>query len=49
MEAARLYESPYTDHAPTGPESMLAKADVDGIVGILDSVRANALPTDGAA
>jgi type I site-specific restriction endonuclease len=49
MEPARLYESPYTDNAPTGPESVFAEADVDGIVGILDTVRANALPTDGAA
>ena len=25
MEPARLYESPYTDHAPTGPESVFAE------------------------
>lgn len=49
MEPARLYESPYTDHAPTGPESVFAEADVDSIVEILDTVKANALPTDGAA
>jgi type I restriction enzyme R subunit len=49
METARLYESPYTDHAPTGPESVFTEADVDGIVGILGTVRANAFPTDGAA
>jgi type I restriction enzyme, R subunit len=49
VEPARLYESPYTDHAPTGPESVFPEADVDGIVGILDTVRANARPSDGAA
>lgn len=49
MEPARLYESPYTDHTPTGPESVFAEADVDGIVDILNTVKANALPTDGAA
>ena len=49
MEPARLYESPYTDHAPTGPESVFTESDVDGIVDILDTVRANALPADGAA
>ena len=49
MEPARLYESPYTDRAPTGPEAVFAESDVDTIVGILKNVRANAMPTDGAA
>jgi type I restriction enzyme, R subunit len=49
LEPARPYESPYTDHTPTGPESVFAEADVDNIVEILDTVKANALPTDGAA
>jgi type I restriction enzyme R subunit len=49
MDAARLYEYPYTDHAPTGPESVFDEPDVDGIVDILNTVKANALPTDGAA
>jgi type I restriction enzyme R subunit len=48
MEPARLYESPYTDHTP-GPEAMFADADVDSIVDILNTVKANALPTGGAA
>ena len=38
VEAARLYESPYTDHAPTGPESVFAEGDVDAIVEILDGL-----------
>jgi type I restriction enzyme R subunit len=49
MEPARLYESPYTDHAPTGPEAVFLETEVDGIVDILNTVRANALPADGAA
>ena len=49
MEPARLYESPYTDRAPTGPEDVFAEADVDGIVEILNTVRDNAAPADGAA
>lgn len=49
MEAARLYESPYTDHAPTGPDAVFTEADVDSIVEILKTVRANAIPSDGAA
>ncbi|MBX7432545.1 DEAD/DEAH box helicase family protein [Mycobacterium sp. Y57] len=49
MEPARLYESPYTDRAPTGPEAVFSESDVDTIVGILRVVRANAIPGDGAA
>jgi type I restriction enzyme, R subunit len=49
MEPARLYESPYTDHAPTGPEAVFSESDVDNIVDILKIVRANAMPADGAA
>ncbi|QVI29633.1 DEAD/DEAH box helicase family protein [Mycolicibacterium neoaurum] len=49
MEPARLYESPYTDRAPTGPEAVFPEVDVDRIVGILRTVRANAMPTGGAA
>jgi type I restriction enzyme R subunit len=46
---ARLYESPYTDHAPTGPETVFAEDDVDNIVEILNTVRANASPADNVA
>lgn len=49
MEPARLYESPYTDHAPTGPETVFSEAEVDDIVDILNTVRANAISADGAA
>jgi type I restriction enzyme M protein len=48
LEAARLYESPYSDYAATGPESMFNEDDVDNIVEILNTVRANALPDDQA-
>lgn len=49
VEPARLYESPYIDHAPTGPEQVFPEADVDNIVQILNTVKANAAPTDGVA
>ena len=49
MEPARLYESPFTDLAATGPESVFPEPDVDNIVDILNTVKANALPTGGAA
>jgi len=49
MEPARLYESPFTDLAATGPESMFTEAEVDNIVHILNTVRANAAPKEGVA
>ena len=45
MDPARLYESPYTDHAPTGPDYLFPDADVDAIVDILREVKAHASPT----
>ena len=48
VEPARLYETPYTDHVPTGPDHVFGDADVDNIVEILKTVRANAAPTDAA-
>jgi type I restriction enzyme, R subunit len=49
MEPVRLYESPYTDSAPTGPDMVFPDADVDTIIGILKTVRANAVGEGGAA
>ena len=49
METARLYESPFTDLAATGPESIFTEDQVDNIVGILETVRANAQPDTGVA
>lgn len=48
MEPARLFESPYIDHAPTGPDYFFPDADVDVIVEILRDVRRHALPTEVA-
>lgn len=49
VEPARLYESPYIDHAPTGPDDVFGEADVDNIVAILNTVRDNAVLKGGAA
>ena len=49
MEPARLYESPFTDSAPHGPDSLFPSADVDRLVTILRSVRATAAPTHQVA
>ncbi|GAB2767550.1 DEAD/DEAH box helicase family protein [Nocardioides salsibiostraticola] len=44
MEVARLYESPFTDHAPSGPDTFFTDDQIDDIVTILDGVRKHALP-----
>jgi type I restriction enzyme R subunit len=44
MEPRRLFESPYTDHAPTGPDFLFRDADVDVIVEILHEVKDRARP-----
>jgi type I restriction enzyme, R subunit len=40
---ARLYEAPFTDNAPQGPDMIFTADQVDGIVNILDQVRAHAV------
>lgn len=42
MEAALLYESPFTDVTPHGPDGLFASEDVDELIGLLDRVRAAA-------
>lgn len=48
MEPGRLFESPYTDHAPTGPDYFFPDTDVDAIVETLQHIKRTALP-EGAA
>lgn len=43
-EVARLYEYPCTDNGPQGPDMILTKDQVDGIVALLGEVRDRALP-----
>jgi type I restriction enzyme, R subunit len=43
MSAALLYESPFTDVTPHGPDGLFTSAQVDDLVSILDQVRATAL------
>jgi type I site-specific restriction endonuclease len=42
MEAARLYESPFTDVSPHGPEGVFSAAQVDQLVAVLTDIRARA-------
>jgi type I restriction enzyme R subunit len=46
MAADRLYESPFTETAPQGPESLFTATDIDSIIAVLDAVRAHAVPED---
>ena len=43
MAAALLYESPFTDLTPRGPEGLFSMNEVDGLMAALDRVRSAAL------
>ena len=42
MDAARLYESPFTDITPTGPDGLFAPTEVDDLLRAIDAVRSTA-------
>jgi type I restriction enzyme R subunit len=44
METGRLYEAPFTDHAPAGPESLFSGADINALVNVLEEIRGTAAP-----
>ena len=48
MEPGRLFESPYTDHAPTGPDYFFPDADVEAIADTLHSITGTAVPEEVA-
>jgi len=43
MSAAPLYESPFTDVSPHGPDGLFESTQVDELIAILDGVRATAV------
>ncbi|AWB96978.1 restriction endonuclease subunit R [Agromyces badenianii] len=45
MEPGRLFESPYTDHAPTGPDYVFPSSDIEVIVGTLRHIKETAVPS----
>jgi type I restriction enzyme, R subunit len=49
MTADRLYESPFTDFAPQGPEEIFPATDADEPVAAIEAVRASAEPRNEAA
>lgn len=48
MEPRRLFESPYTDHAPTGPDVFFPDADLRVIVETLNDIKEHAMPSGAA-
>jgi type I restriction enzyme R subunit len=42
MRPDRLYESPFTDLAPQGPDSLFQSADVDELIRAVDAVHRSA-------
>ena len=48
MEPTRLFEPPYTDDAPTGPDMIFPDADVDTLVRTLREIRVTASASDVA-
>ena len=49
MDVDLLYEPPFTDHAPHGPEDLFSGSDVDALVDALKAVRATAGSAEGVA
>jgi len=43
MSAALLYESPFTDLTPRGPEGLFTSSQVEALVAVLDQVRGTAI------
>ncbi len=43
MNASSLYESPFTDITPTGPDGLFPPSELDELLAILDHVRAAAV------
>ena len=48
MDPGRLFEPPYTDYAPTGPDMIFPDADVEALVQTLRDIRATAAASDAA-
>lgn len=43
MEPARLYESPFTDITPRGPDGLFESTEVDVLVRIFEAAQATAM------
>ncbi len=43
MEAGILYESPFTDLTPRGPDELFSRAELDELLGAIEAVRERAV------
>jgi type I restriction enzyme R subunit len=48
MDPARLYDPPFSDLAPTGPEGLFSEAEVDNICQLLDLITTRAMAAHAA-
>ena len=48
MDPARLYDPPFSDLAPTGPEALFSEAEVDNICHLLDLIKTGAMAAQAA-
>jgi type I restriction enzyme R subunit len=48
MDPARLYDPPFSDLAPTGPEGLFSEAEVDNICHLLDLIKTRAMAAQAA-
>jgi type I restriction enzyme R subunit len=42
LDAAKLYESPFTDLTPRGPDELFSSAQVDELIAAIEQVRQTA-------
>ncbi len=43
VDVSLLYESPFTDIAPQGPDAIFTSDQIEKIIGLLDDIRATAI------
>ncbi len=48
LDPARLYDPPFSDLAPTGPEGLFSEAEVDNICQLLDLITTRAMAAQAA-
>lgn len=44
VDSGQLYDSPFTDVSPSGPEDLFSDADIDELIGVIDGLRVSLHP-----